>query len=580
MADKQEDFFAQFQTPPVDEAKLRGGYYTPGEIAEWLCRWAIRSADDTVLEPSCGNGEFLLAAAQRLTKLGASRRCIANQLVGIEIIAREASEAQRNLSRFLTNRAESVVACRDFFIWEAENPKALYRCVVGNPPFIRYQQFPEPSRSLAMSAMERLGLHPNRLTNAWVPFVACSVAHLAPGGRIAIVLPAELLQVSYAAQLRRFLTEHFKTIDIIACNSLLFDRAEQEVVLVVAQGRCEPALLKGACSIDLLEVSHLNQVRPEDLLPSSRPRRRKKVNHESEKWLKYFLTPREIDFMREIRRTATVGTLSEHASVDVGVVTGKNKYFVLSAEETQRFGLKNQCLAHLVGRSAHLRGASLTKEEFRELATRGESVFLFYVKPALSTPLPQAVKSYIALGLQAKVHKGYKCSIRDPWYSVPSVWAPDCFLFRQIYDFPRMVVNLTDATSTDTIHRVKCIGDPALVASNAYTHLTAASAEIEGRSYGGGVLELEPSEAENLLIPRKLQAGLPISEIDSLVRRGKLDAALEKNDKLILVRALGLSSRECALLRRIWVKMRDRRINRKKHPENGQSCGGSPLYRS
>jgi hypothetical protein len=72
-----------------------------------------------------------------------------------------------------------------------------------------------------------------------------------------------------------------------------------------------------------------------------------------------------------------------------------------------------------------------------------------------------------------------------------------------------MVLNKAGATSTDTIHRITCKGEkPERVISNTYTWLTAASAEIEGRSYGGGVLELEPTEAERLLMPAVLNGAM------------------------------------------------------------------------
>ena len=54
----------------LDYDKLRGGYYTSSEVAAWLCAWAIRHASDVVLEPSCGDGSFLVAAADRFTQLG------------------------------------------------------------------------------------------------------------------------------------------------------------------------------------------------------------------------------------------------------------------------------------------------------------------------------------------------------------------------------------------------------------------------------------------------------------------------------------------------------------------------------
>ena len=49
---------------------------------------------------------------------------------------------------------------------------------------------------------------------------------LRPGGRLALILPAELLQVSYASQLRSFLVDRFAKIDIITCNELFFKNAE------------------------------------------------------------------------------------------------------------------------------------------------------------------------------------------------------------------------------------------------------------------------------------------------------------------------------------------------------------------
>jgi adenine-specific DNA-methyltransferase len=105
---------------------------------------------------------------------------------------------------------------------------------------------------------------------------------------------------------------------------------------------------------------------------------------------------------------------------------------------------------------------------------------------------------------------------------------------------------------------------PERVIANTYTWLTAASAEIEGRSYGGGVLELEPTEAERLLMPATLNGAMPLSECDRLTRAGRLDDVLEENARIVLMGHMGLSSADCALLRAIWTKMRDRRMARRK----------------
>ena len=176
----------------------------------------------------------------------------------------------------------------------------------------------------------------------------------------------------------------------------------------------------------------------------------------------------------------------------------------------------------------------------------------------------EGLRRLISEGEEAGYHTGYKCRIRKPWYRVPSIWEPDCFFFRQIYDFPRIVVNKAGATSTDTIHRFRSHVAPSRVAANLYTHLTAASAEIEGRSYGGGVLELEPTEAERLMAPKQLNRAMSITEVDSLVREKKLQEVLDHNDRAVLQDGLGLTPGDCKRLRRIWRRMRDRRNSRRK----------------
>lgn len=548
----------------LDMDKLRGGYYTSSDIAEWLCAWAIRSPKEHVLEPSCGDGAFLAAAARRFSLLGARSPTIAGHLTGIEIIAEEANRAREQLSGMLGKRSHDVVKNDDFFGWWKESKQPKFDVVVGNPPFIRYQTFPEPHRSRAMEMMVEQGLSPNRLTNIWVPFVVAAVASLRPGGRLALVLPAELLQVTYAGQLRSFLTNRFSRIDIVACNELFFEKAEQEVVLLLADGALAAGSNENLCRVTMTETHTLNEVisrSPDVVLANAQP---KTIRHDNEKWLKYFLTESEITFMRALRDAGITANLSTHASVDVGVVTGKNEFFVLTSNQVAELGLEGYT-TRLVSRSVHLKGARVGKADWNAMSSAGDRVHLLHLKPTNGAKPSAALARYIHLGEGNEVHKGYKCSIRKPWYEVPSVWMPDDFLFRQIYDFPRVVLNQAGATSTDTIHRLTCkVEKPERVIANTYTWLTAASAEIEGRSYGGGVLELEPTEAERLLMPAILNGAMPLTECDKLTRAGRLKDVLEENARIVLMGHMGLSQADCYLLRDIWTKMRDRRMARRR----------------
>jgi adenine-specific DNA-methyltransferase len=553
-----------------DADKLRGGYYTSTAVASWLCKWAIRTPDDRVLEPSCGAGAFVEAAAVRFAELGLSGPSIAEQLNGIEVLAAEAERARSRLQPLVGVRAQSLVETSDFFEWWQRHERRGIDAVVGNPPFIRYQNFPEPSRTKAMEIMQRLGLTPNRLTNIWVPFVVAAAASLRPGGRLGLVLPAELLQVSYAAQLRSFLTERFTRIDIVACNELFFEGAEQEVILLLADGALPKTAVDNPCRVTLTEAKTVSEIvarDPKELLDTAQP---KIVRHDNEKWLKFFLTAGEIDFMRQLRESIATTTLASHASVDVGVVTGKNEFFVLNDSQVVTLGVEN-FVTPLVSRSVQLLGAQISKTEWRALSAGGDRVFLLDLKHLNGKKPTGALARYILAGEESDVHKGYKCSIRKPWYAVPSIWVPDGFLFRQIYDFPRIVLNKAKATSTDTIHRLTCTSaKPETLIRNTYTWLTAASAEIEGRSYGGGVLELEPTEAERLLVPKTLTDAMSLTECDRLVRDGRLDDVLNENARLILKHHMGLSQRECQQLRIIWERMRDRRMARRRSERSNE----------
>src|SRR5579871_4786724 len=173
--------------------KLRGGYYTPADVADFLTRWALEARPRRVLEPACGDGAFIAA-------LGRLPRGSLETLVACEIDPAEAAHAKRQAAA-LPDVAVQIVP-DDFLRWHLEcDGSAGFDAVLGNPPFIRYQYLDEAMQSRAEQLFGRYGLPFTRHTNAWVPFVVASLAMLRPGGRLAMVVPAELLHVLHARPL-------------------------------------------------------------------------------------------------------------------------------------------------------------------------------------------------------------------------------------------------------------------------------------------------------------------------------------------------------------------------------------------
>ncbi len=545
--------------PVATYQKLRGGYYTPKAIANFLANWAIQAPSTRILEPSCGDGTLLEAAVKRLIECGATETSSYNLVQAIEL---DPLEAQKATNRILTiHGTESAqIDIGDFFAYCQRYlaQERLFDAIIGNPPFIRYQHFPENHRAMAFYLMQSAGLHPNRLTNAWVPFLVASTLLLSKTGRLAMVIPAELLQVNYAAELRYFLSQHYSYITLITFKKLVFDGLQQEVVLLL--GERNGSEHTGIRTIELDGIDDLlgyeHMVLSKDEL--------KEMDHSTEKWTMYFLDEEELYLLRSLKAHPKLTTAGYVIDVDVGIVTGLNDFFVLNQEQVQQHGLMPYT-QRIVGRSAHLPGLLFSEADWLANVEKQSPAFLLNPPDEPFYRLSDTLKAYISVGEEKGLNNGYKCRIRSRWYIVPTPWIPQAFMLRQIHHYPKIILNDAAATSTDTIHRVRMRnGIPARTAAAAFLNsLTFAFSEITGRSYGGGVLELEPNEAEKLPLPLIGADTLNIQQLDSLLREGNINAALDITDRVLLSEGLGLTSEETKMLRTIWQKLHDRRINRK-----------------
>lgn len=87
------------------------------------------------------------------------------------------------------------------------------------------------------------------------------------------------------------------------------------------------------------------------------------------------------------------------------------------------------------------------------------------------------------------------------------------------------------------------------------------SAEIEGRHYGGGVLELVPSEIEKLLIPLRSTTESEFVTLDNMIRNNaSLDDIVNFTDPIILNKGLGLTQSEVCVIRKAHRRLLKRRL--------------------
>jgi len=508
--------------------KVRGAVYTPPRIASALTRWAVRSAEDRVLDPACGEGVFLSAARTRLGDLGARQPVC----LGVDIDMKTAAAAG--------------VHCDDFFRWARTAPKV--DVVLGNPPFIRSHLFPEGSRALAFAGMAKLGLKPSRLMSTWAPFLALSCGLLNPGGRLAMVIPEELLAVGYAKELRQFLLRHFRRVAVCLPDEGIFSEVQQAVVLLLCDQ--EPAGPRGLCTMSFSALEQGDFLALEPAAPWSW----------TSKWSHLFLNAPERTLVNEWRQQMTWQPVSGYGRVEVGVVTGDNDFFLVNQGQASQFSERH--LMPIIASTKDLRGIKFGVDDFRRVLTENRPAFVLNVtEPAHQ--LSVALRSYLSEGEQRKVPLRYKCRIRSPWYAVPSLWECDAVLFRQSGEMPRMVHLAKRCAATDTIHRVTW-RSPSLGRRHAASFMntwTLLNAEVLGRSYGGGVLELMPSEANHLPLPEP-SAGLDslFETVDALVRTRRFSDAVAVIDGA--VRPRWANRRESERMERILAKLIQRRQSR------------------
>ncbi len=531
--------------------KLRGAYYTPLLLAEKIVEYF---KDDfslkTLLEPSCGDGVFFEAII--------NKKIIQNlsNLEGIEIEKTEAEKLSIKLAPYKNVKIQN----EDFFDFYKNNSDSKrYDLILGNPPYIRYQYLTEEQRAEMSEILTSHKMKSNKLINTWVAFVVACVHLLSENGRIAFVIPAEILQVAYAEDLRFYLSENLANITLLTFRDLVFPDIEQEIVVFIGEKNTDQ---KGIRIVEFKNLDDLN-------IEQTKQTEFQILSNVHEKWTKYFTSKRENDLISSIKNDNRFQKLSDCALINVGVTTGNNKYFSVDKTTAQKYDLESISLP-LIGRSSHANSIYFNHSDWKENVEDGKAALLVNFPENSFDSYSEKQKEYIKLGEKKGLNTGYKCSIRENWYQIPSIWIPDAFFLRRNNLYPKFVLNFCNAISTDTMHRIKFNEgvEPERIVLSYYNSISFAFTEICGRSYGGGVLEILPGEVGNIYVP-KLDS-IPIKkvrkvlgEIDEIIRNNEdIEKVLNLVDEEILVTEIGLKKTLCNGARTIWKKLQARRLSR------------------
>ncbi|CVH75678.1 Modification methylase Eco57IB [Coriobacteriaceae bacterium CHKCI002] len=471
---------------PLDR-KSRGAFFTPRFLAEFIAAWTVRSESERVLEPACGEAEFMLAALDRLVFLGANPESAERCVDGVELHAESACAAKRRLA---LSRYNCCVEVGDFLDRDAVGE---YDAVIGNPPYIRFQAIGEAQRASIKRVSARSGVKMSALSSTWAPFVVQSALCLKKGGRLGLVLPAELLSVNYAASIRSFLLGSFSSIQLVTFDELVFPEVQEEVVVLLADGyrlgRADVIKWRQCSDLTDLDLSSLV-----DYVPRS----------PEDRWSGLFASGNALGYLQGLLDDGLFVPLEAWGRISLGVVTGNNGFFALSEEQVSSYNLDEGDLVSLCPPgSRHLRRFDFSADDYDRLRRDNEKTKLFYPRKGV---LSSTAESYVETGELQGVHRAYKCRKRDPWWRVPVGKIPDAFVTYMNSYGPNICANSAGVIALNSCHGLFFSGESAglgreLLPLACMNSATLFGSEIVGRSYGGGMLKLEPKEACRLPVP-------------------------------------------------------------------------------
>lgn len=465
--------------------KESGSYYTPPELVKFMVVYLKKEKQDfvNVLEPSAGDGRFLPLLLS-----------CSNHVEAVELFQEKVQEIEQQYGC-----EKLTVECENYIRYASINDDR-YSLIIGNPPYISLKTMNKADIGKAKKFCEEVGLPSSAMQNMWVAFVLASCKLLRPDGTLFFVLPMEFLQVQYAEKLRSYLESKFNTIHVICFEECVFAEIEQEICLVYLTNKINflPYIL-----YEVYSNSIERTIVSRNIIQKNKP---------LQKWSNAILKDEDIFLLKNLSLIYT--EIEKIGTTAPGIVTGGNKYFILTEEQVETYRCRKLVLPILQKSSFVTDNIICIDEEvFEKIKERNKPVYLLNLAKVPRKNLPLELDKYLIWAGEQKIQgielkKRFKCANRTPWYGVPIVAKGDIIFFKRYDILPRLYINEMNIHTTDAGYHIRLNEgyDKNSVVFCFYNSMTLAQCEFYGRYYGGGVRELVPSEFKKKVIPyRKIE---------------------------------------------------------------------------
>jgi type I restriction-modification system DNA methylase subunit len=378
------------------ERRRLGQYFTTDDVADLILKFCLRDAADKVLDPSCGDGVFLLRALQQKRSLNPrlSQQELLSTIWGVELAELPASVAKNRLAD-----SNSNVLQKDFFDLRAgEEFPSDFDAIVGNPPYTRQEGITKIAPDVAVykdklinnalyfhgrkiaDLSRRAGLH--------AYFFVHGTKFLRHRGRFGFIVANSWLDVEYGVGLQEFFLQNYKILAIIESKvERWFEQADVNTCVVILE-RCDDehernenfvrfTLLKQplrqfmpAAHLRRTILGHTDFYENDELRIYPKPQgellregyNAKTKTYTGSKWGKYIRAPKV--FFSTLRKNRTLlAQLQSVAEVRFGVKTGANEFFYLSSQEADRLKIEEEFLRPVIFSLKEVKGYRLDRSK-------------------------------------------------------------------------------------------------------------------------------------------------------------------------------------------------------------------------
>lgn len=321
----------------------RGAIFTRREVVEFILDLVGYTADkplhqEALLEPSFGNGDFLLPVVERLLdSYRAYSKCRANvselssSIRAVELHHATFISTRKRLTLLLRERGfseQETIALLDQWLLQGdfllEPIEGTFSFIVGNPPYVRQELIPD-----ALIAEYRRRFHTiYDRADIYIPFIERSLSLLKPSGVLSFICSDRWMKNRYGGPLRRLVAERFHLkfyVDMVNTPAFHSDVIAYPAIIVIQNEKPGATRIVRRPGIERESLSRMARMLLDAESLSHDVKELHGITRGMEPWIL-----ESWDQLSVVRRLESEFPTLEEANckVGIGVATGADKVFI------------------------------------------------------------------------------------------------------------------------------------------------------------------------------------------------------------------------------------------------------------